>query len=386
MAEIDFSKKIEQFISATATDPSPLNVKQMDSRTGVAGKASRYNDKYKTKTYQYPSDLLSNTGVYGDNYVVFYINVPENTRLLREGKVTATEQDTTSLRGVVAGAGYSAANVGAAAAGAIAGAGVVGSVLGVQSLGAAGGLATGAVVAGTAGVAANAGVGTTKTIKNTPLRQQRRILESITLYVPNSLNVRYGMNYDVQDMLGMSALANFGEDIAKFKDRQGTLMNAIGGAGSALAAGVLNNTGQLGQFMSAASGLAGNPKKEQVFQNVDFRTFNFNYVFAPRNAAESEQVKQIIKTFKLHMHPEFKDDNGYLFLYPSEFDIYYYQGNEENMNLPRYTSCVLREMNVNYTPNNQFNTFGDGSPTQIEVNLVFSELAILTKDQIEDGF
>lgn len=383
MAEIDFGKKIEQFISASKPDLSPLNVKQMDTRTGVAGKASRYNDKYKTKTYQYPSDLLSNTGIYGDNYVVFYINVPSNTRLLREGKVTATEQDTTSLRGVVAGAGYSAANVGAATTAAVAG---IGGIFGVQSIGAGGAVAIGGIAGGTAGVAANAGVGTDKTIKNTPLRQQRRILESITLYVPNSLNVRYGMNYDVQDMLGMTALANVGEDIAKFQGRQGTAANAVGGAGSALAAGVLNNTGQIGGFMSAASGLAGNPKKEQVFQNVDFRTFNFNYVFAPRNAAESEQVKQIIKTFKLHMHPEFKDDNGYLFLYPSEFDIYYYQGNEENMNLPRYTSCVLREMNVNYTPNNQFNTFGDGSPTQIEVNLVFSELAILTKDQIEDGF
>lgn len=383
MAEIDFSKKIEQFISASNPDPSPLNVKQAQSRTGQLGRASRYNDKYKTKTYQYPSDLLSNTGVYGDNYVVFYINVPENTRLLREGKVTATEQDTTSLRGVVAGAGYSAANVGAATAGVVAG---LGTLFGAQLSG-GGAVVTAGIAAGTAGVAANAGVGEPgKTIKNTPLRQQRRILETITLYVPNSLNVRYGMEYTTQDMLGMTALANVGEDIAKFQGRQGSAMNALGGAGSALAAGVLNNTGQVGAFQSAASGLAGNPKKEQVFQNVEFRTFNFNYVFAPRNAAESEQVKQIIKTFKLHMHPEFKDDNGYLFLYPSEFDIYYYQGNEENMNLPRYTSCVLREMNVNYTPNNQFNTFGDGSPTQIEVNLVFSELAILTKDQIEDGF
>lgn len=369
-------------MGATVPDKSPLNVKQMDTRTGVAGKASRYNDKYKTKTYQYPSDLLSNTGIYGDNYVVFYINVPSNTRLLKEGKVTATEQDTTSLRGVVAGAGYSAANVGVATAAAVGG---IGAAFGVQPVG-GGAVAYGAIAGGTAGVAANAGVGTDKGLLNTPLRQQRRILESITLYVPNSLNVRYGMNYDVQDMLGMSALANVGEDVGKFLGRQGTAMNAVGGAGSALAAGVLNNTGQVGGFMSAASGLAGNPKKEQVFQNVDFRTFNFNYVFAPRNASESEQVKQIIKTFKLHMHPEFKDDNGYLFLYPSEFDIYYYQGNEENMNLPRYTSCVLREMNVNYTPNNQFNTFGDGSSTQIEVNLVFSELAILTKDQIEDGF
>ena len=382
MAEIDFSKKIEQFIDASNADPSPLNVKQMQTRTGSLGKASRYNNKYKTKTYQYPSDLLSNTGVYGDNYVVFYINVPENTRLLREGKVTATQQDTTSLRGVVAGAGYSAANVGAATTAAVAG---LGGLFGVQSIGAGGAVALGGIAGGTAGVAANAGVGTDKTIKNTPLRQQRRILESITLYVPNSLNVRYGMNYDVQDMLGMSALANVGEDIAKFQGRQGTAANAVGGAGSALAAGVLNNTGQLGGFMSAASGLAGNPKKEQVFKGVDFRKFSFDYQFYPRSEKEAENVLKIIQQFKYHMHPEFLDNNNFVYVYPSEFDVVYYKDGAENRTIHRHTACVLEEMNVNYTPNGAFTTFANGMPTQINVTMQFRELALLTKDRVEEG-
>jgi hypothetical protein len=41
---------------------------------------------------------------------------------------------------------------------------------------------------------------------------------------------------------------------------------------------------------------------------------------------------------------------------------------------------------VNYTPNAMFNTFDDGMPTQINVQLTFKELDILTKQQIEDGF
>jgi hypothetical protein len=136
---------------------------------------------------------------------------------------------------------------------------------------------------------------------------------------------------------------------------------------------------------SAALGLAENPKKEQVFKGVDFRTFSFDYQFFPRSAEEAKNVLNIIQEFKYHMHPEFKDSNNFIYIYPSEFDVVYYQGGAENSNLHRHTSCVLTEMNVNYTPNGNFNTFANGMPTQINVTMSFRELALLTKDKIKDG-
>jgi hypothetical protein len=137
--------------------------------------------------------------------------------------------------------------------------------------------------------------------------------------------------------------------------------------------------------LSAATGLAANPKKEQIFKGVDFRTFAFDYQFFPRSATEASNVLNIIKTFKYHMHPEFKDNNNFVYIYPSEFDIFYYQNGEENPNLHRHTSCVLTELNVNYTPNGAFTTFDNGMPTQINVTMNFRELALLTKDKIADG-
>ena len=85
------------------------------------------------------------------------------------------------------------------------------------------------------------------------------------------------------------------------------------------------------------------------------------------------------------MHPEFKDNNNFIYIYPSEFDISYYTGGQENLNLHRHPSCVLTEMNVNYTPNGSFTAFENGMPTQINVTLQFKELALLTKDKIKDG-
>jgi hypothetical protein len=136
---------------------------------------------------------------------------------------------------------------------------------------------------------------------------------------------------------------------------------------------------------SAATGLAANPKKEQIFGGVDFRTFQVEYNFFPRSGPEAENVKRIIYEFKYHMHPEFKDANNFLYIYPSEFDIFYYQNGKENLNIHRHTSCVLTEMSINYTPNGTFTTFDNGMPTQINVVMSFRELALLTKDKIKDG-
>ena len=132
-------------------------------------------------------------------------------------------------------------------------------------------------------------------------------------------------------------------------------------------------------------GLAANPKKEQLFKGVDFRSFQFDYQFFPRNEEEAANVLRIVETFKYHMHPEFKDSNQFLYIYPSEFDISYYQNGKENPNLHKHTSCVLTEMSINYTPSGQFNTFANGMPTQINMVLNFKELSTIHKDLIKEG-
>ncbi len=137
--------------------------------------------------------------------------------------------------------------------------------------------------------------------------------------------------------------------------------------------------------VSAATGLAFNPRKEQVFKGVDFRTFQIEYQFFPRSSTESRNILNIIKMFKLHMHPEFKDTNKFLYIYPSEFDITYYSNGTENTSIHKHTSCVLTEMTINYTPNSQFTAFADGTPTQINMQLTFRELAQLDKQMVAGG-
>lgn len=320
------------------------------ARTGIAGMASKYNDKYSVSTNIYPVDLFSNRGEYGDNYVVFYINVPESSKLLSEGysRPINFARDTTETGSLIAKS-----------------AGEIRTELNKGEL-------TGPAQEGVSSL----GLG---------LRQNKRITDTITLYTPNNLTARYSVSWDAEDTVLASAVADVANALAGGSSSQSTIAEKVK---SGLALGANIGLGKLpgGSGVSAVTGLAANPKKEQLFKNVDFRTFNFEYQFAPRNSKESTEVQNIIQLFKLHMHPEYKDAGGFLFLYPSEFEIVYYQGSSENMNLPRHTTSVLIDMSVNYTPQGMYNTFNDGASTLITVNLTFKELAILTKAEILDGF
>jgi len=291
--------------------------------------------KYEVGQMTYPTDLFSPTAEYGGNYAIFYVNVAEDSKLITQS---------------------------------VAGGGVTGGILGAAAAG---------IVTAAAGGKMS--------------RQQKRLKAAIALNIPNQLNIRYSVQYQEADtgafqaaaMIGeggMNALQNIGSNA------QSAGPTVTGTAGSVATALALNAPGGVGDGLSAAAGLTANPKKEQLFKGVDFRTFVFDYQFAPRDSTEARNVLNIIKMFKLHMHPEFKDQASFIFIYPSEFDIHYFYQGSHNKAIHKHTSCVLTDMNINYTPNGTFNTFADGTPTQINVQMTFKELAILTKDQIQQGF
>lgn len=344
--------------------------------------ASRFeNNKYNVKGLSYPEDLMDNPK-YGDNRVIFYINASVDSQIFKQGTgvvtVSGVQRDmrsqlvgqkiTTAQASVVAGATGLA---GGGAAGAIVGGGVKGA------------LAGGALGAGGAGLIAsnvnNQEVPPGQEKEPSFSRPQKRLEAAIALYIPNQLSARYSAQWGEEDTAAFSAMTKGAGEVGRAMN--GETSRTGGVAGEVLTALALDK-GPMGKEMGIAAGLAANPKKEQAFKNVDFRTFTFEYNFAPRSETEASNVLEIIKTFKYHMHPEYKSSDAFLYVYPSEFDITYYKGTTENLNIHRHTSCVLTECNVNYTPNGVFTTFANGMPTQINVSLTFRELMLLSKETI----
>jgi uncharacterized protein YcfJ len=342
-------------------------------RTPLGTATTFDSNTYQTKQYSYPSDLFDSTGQYGGNYAIFYINVSADSKLYKADPTRALTDMPKRDQGDLVGQ-----NIDLKTANGVSGA-VEGAVGGGLLTGNLKGAAGGAVAGGAAGVATGAllsSMGTT--------RANKRLKTAIALHIPNDLSISYGVQWSEEDTAALAMGGAAGEEVIKAITSGGKNSDVTGVGADILANLALSKAPNAGAN-SAAIGLAANPKKEQVFKGVDFRTFSFDYKFFPRNSTEAQYVLNIIQEFKYHMHPEFKDSNNFLYIYPSEFDIMYYQNGQENLNLHRHTSAVLTHMSINYTPNGMFTTFADGMPTQIDVKLDFRELALLTKDKVKAG-
>lgn len=362
-----------------------LNVPKTTGATTKLDYSIRKDDKftstpgcgiYDVENYCYPIDLLGADSQYGGNYIVFYINVQNDSRISVSGS-TVNENDTVGSEISKSSSGLSS-NIKTeetSTAGSI----VLTADVGRQgAIGVIANIATGNIVGGVKKatlayspiIVSQAGSST---------RATKRLKTAIALHTPNAISTSYGASWEGEDTAKtqMSALRFGGTDVGNI-------------AKTVAMTEILKMEG-VGILVGAQLGQAANSKKEMLFKGVNFREFTFDYKFAPRSVDELKLVENIIKMFKFHMHPEYVEGSGnYLFLYPSEFDILYYNNGDENRHLPRYTSCVLTGMNVQYTPNAYFTAFGEGSargaPTEINITLQFKELAQLTKREIMDGY
>jgi len=344
-------------------------------------------NKFKVNITQYPSDLQTADNL--QHYILFNINIRGKSKFNQDksqfevkrnpdaANLTQDQLASPALRGVTA-----------TAAGATAGVAVSSLAKSFsKAFNLTGGKNPGSVTEAGVNLAANslgaaAAVGVGASILGTDILKPDttfRISDAIALYIDGPPTVKYSMNYANKDLGTLvGALAGGIE----------TLKNP-GEAGAAVGASLAKLPGafgvaDVGSALSASTGTALNPFKETVFESVDFRSFAFKYKFYPKNKKESEDVFRIIETFKFHMHPEMSDGNLF-FIYPSEFNITYYFGQQRNSYFHKFTTCVLESMDVSYG-GEQFSSFRNGEPTEINVSLTFRELEVLTKKMINQGY
>ena len=137
-----------------------------------------------------------------------------------------------------------------------------------------------------------------------------------------------------------------------------------------------------------AAGSAINPQMEVFFKDIDFRTFQFDFLFTPKNAQEAENVKAIIQAIKFHAAPELDINNsagGRYYIVPSVFEIQAYKDGKPNENINKYGICACETVSVDYAPQGWV-THDDGMPVQTRLTLQFKEMEIMTKEKISQGY
>lgn len=351
---------------------------------------ARSLNNYSIGKYSYPEDVGNSPDL--QHTIAFFINVRSNSEYTNKQKLLFEVSDVPVVTkgGVIGGAIVGATAVTAVSAGsaaysigksALSNSSMARKLLNKnvatkknikeQATNRAGAIAG---VVDTAAKAAGAAALVGATAASFSTSKMYRLKDAITLAVQEAPKTSYKMNYENFDAGTLMGGTSFGAlpemlQVAALKTAQ--IPGAIGAP-------------DFGKGIQKFAGESINPFKTVLFKDVPLRTFTFNYKFMPKTKNEAENVKNIIQTFKIHMHPEFSSSKVFL-IHPSEFNIVYYFKGKENGAWNKISTCVLTDMDLD-SGAEQLNTFSDGMSVEINMKLTFMETEIITREKIIQGF
>tara|TARA_R110001632_G_scaffold73127_13_gene168603 strand:- start:15614 stop:16078 length:465 start_codon:yes stop_codon:yes gene_type:complete len=120
-----------------------------------------------------------------------------------------------------------------------------------------------------------------------------------------------------------------------------------------------------------------------MFGAMAHRTFNYSWIFAPRNETESNEIRDICDALSYFQLPG-RDTEGFLqFLeIPLQFDITYFWGADEDEYLEQPNKSVLTNITVNYGGTTRAQRHNNGAPIEVGLDLSFVEVEPLIRNKI----
>jgi len=375
----------------------------------------KIGSKWSYHTLEYPSDIQGRSDL--GHYMMFYINVPVTGADGKEIKsaAAARKQSTQSAPGGIAGGAFSPPNPVKLPK-------LSEDVAAILSQGGYSQKASGPSgptafkeggntwTPGTSNIVIERDhhQGTTSNVIGRKLTT--RTSDSIVLYMPPSIVENYTAAYKEGELgriggagqdAANAALNAFSSSVGEASAKDPSILKAIKSGlkmgsdeareRSAQTFGAIGGSDLKGAMLKADN-VAINNFLEVMFTGISHRKFSYTWKIAPKNAEESESAYKIIQKFKYHMAPETGGKgHGRYYTVPSEFDVFYMFRGEENEWMHKISSCVLVNMDVNYTPN-QYQTFRPhknrkgAPPVEMDLKLDFMETQLITKDLIKVGY
>ncbi len=173
----------------------------------------------------------------------------------------------------------------------------------------------------------------------------------------------------------------------------------------------------------SARGVVLNPNAELLYDSPELREIGMSFKMVPRNAEEAAIIRTICQTFRraalpmwgaeeksLTFHNDVKYETkgesqganvggdggsgkgkttiaGENFIrVPHLCKFTFMKGNKPHQWLAQYKPCAISNVVVNYTPDNTYATYSDGSPVATEIRLNFQETKLIFSDEVEQGF
>ena len=201
------------------------------------------------------------------------------------------------------------------------------------------------------------------------------------------------MGRSVDAGLGARGIANFIQGagftsdmgLSDIKERVGDQFGAMS-FGQEGTAALLQGTG-LAETMQFTMGMRALDQVMMSYGGPAFRNFNFSFALKPLNIADTTMVNDIIRFFKLASAPMLLNTQmTRLYELPAVFEISFFNGSRENLNLPKIGKCALTNVGVSYG-GDKFTTFDrtKGMPVQTDLTLQFKEMELLDRNHFVDS-
>ena len=175
-----------------------------------------------------------------------------------------------------------------------------------------------------------------------------------------------------------------------FSDDRAGINNfsGIGQAGLAIGAQELSKFAGVNlsadEVLARSTGKILNPNAELLFQGPVLRDFGFKFLMIARSEDEAEEIRKIIKFFKVGAAPVFSDGPALLGT-PNVFQLEYKAGKRRLNTVNRFNEMALRTITVDYAPDGFWSAYQDSHPVAVVMSLQFSELRPLYRVDHEFG-
>ena len=161
-----------------------------------------------------------------------------------------------------------------------------------------------------------------------------RMPVSICMYMPPSVDVKYGADYQDTEMgtgtkMGVEAIQSILAGTASMDSAKEALKDQTGAIGDGIIKGGTSAIDLIPGFAGSNAafemqrGFIKAPRMELAFKGIPKRDFSYEFKMMPKSAAEAEMAKNIVKTFKMYMLPEIKSAGSMQLTTPATFDIQY---------------------------------------------------------------
>lgn len=231
--------------------------------------------------------------------------------------------------------------------------------------------------------------------------------QSVSLYLPPSLNFADGVQYDNAELgligagvaaglrsgaTGIGQLLQSAYDGANLSSIQSLFTRGLTSEGAQVAA--LRISSFINQEARGAiettTGIAINPNRRSSFRGVNIRTFNFEFKLIPTSEAEAREIKNIVRFFRTELYPEASEiisgeqNLSAAYRFPSKFNIRItYDGKPIAM---KFLPCFLQQFQVTYNPTAGMSFHRGGDFQETNIALTFVEERTLSRQDIEEEY